>query len=138
MEETVTDYPHQTAQPGESLLDQQLKRYAFLAVLQSGVFTFITRGVSQVATCDGFTCTANFDSENSEVQEYPLPLLDNQKRMNFWRNGMRHIIPPLFYKVCYTYTNKHYTYKNLRNFKYQLYSFVHTINEYACNIRKLV
>ena len=37
IEETILEYLHQTAQPGELLRDRQLKKNDFIAGLQSGV-----------------------------------------------------------------------------------------------------
>ena len=53
IEKAVADYLHQTAEPGKTLRGRVLKRKAFLDGIQSGVFTFVPRGVSQAATCDG-------------------------------------------------------------------------------------
>ena len=40
-EETVADYLDQTAQPGETVGERQIKRNAFIDGIQSGVFTII-------------------------------------------------------------------------------------------------
>ena len=41
IEETVADYLNQTAQPGETVRERQIKRNAFIDGIQSGVFTFL-------------------------------------------------------------------------------------------------
>ena len=43
IEETVADYLNQTAQPGETVRERQIKRNAFIDGIQSGVFTFLPR-----------------------------------------------------------------------------------------------
>ena len=43
IEQTVADYLNQTAQPGETIRERQIKRNAFIDGIQSGVFTFIPR-----------------------------------------------------------------------------------------------
>ena len=53
IEETVADYINQTAQPGETVRERQIKRNVFIDGIQSGVFTFLPPGVSQAAACDG-------------------------------------------------------------------------------------
>ena len=50
--ETVADYLNQTAQPGETVRERQIKRNAFIDGIQSGIFTFLPPGVSQAAACD--------------------------------------------------------------------------------------
>ena len=47
IEEAVADYLHRTAELSEIVRDRFLKREAFLDGLQSGVFTFVPRGVLQ-------------------------------------------------------------------------------------------
>ena len=42
-EETVADYVNQTAKPGETVRERQIKRNAFIDGIQSGVFTFLPR-----------------------------------------------------------------------------------------------
>ena len=74
IEETVADYLDQTSQPGETVREQQIKRNAFIDGVQSGVFTFIPPGVSQVATCDGMIYSVNYNGQNSVTQGYALPL----------------------------------------------------------------
>ena len=49
IEETVADYLNQTAKPGETVRERQIKRIAFIDGIQSGVFTFLPPGVSQAA-----------------------------------------------------------------------------------------
>ena len=41
IEETVADYLSQSAQPGETVGERQIKRNAFIDGIQSGVFTFL-------------------------------------------------------------------------------------------------
>ena len=64
LEETVADYLNQTAQPGESVLERQIKRKAFIDGIQSGVFNFLPPGVSQAAACDGLTYSHNYNRQN--------------------------------------------------------------------------
>ena len=74
IDETVADYLDQTAQPGETVRERQIKRNAFIDGIQSGVFTFIPPGVSQAAACDGLFYSVNYNGQNSGTQGYALPL----------------------------------------------------------------
>ena len=53
IEETVANFLNQTAEPGETVRERQIKRNAFIDGIQSGVFTFLPPGVSQAGACDG-------------------------------------------------------------------------------------
>ena len=77
IEETVADYLNQTAQTGETVLESQVKRNAFIDGIQSGVFTFLSPGVLQAATCDGLVYSVNYNGQNSGTQGYALPLFEN-------------------------------------------------------------
>ena len=77
IEETVADYLNQTAQPGETVRDRQIKKNAFIDGGQSGVFTFIPPGVSQAAACDGMIYSVNYNGQNSVTQGYALPLFED-------------------------------------------------------------
>ena len=77
IKETVADYLNQTAQPGETVRERQIKRNDFIDGIQSGVFTFIPPGVSQAATCDGLVYSVNLNGQNSGTQGYALPLLED-------------------------------------------------------------
>ena len=59
IEETVAHYLHQTAQPVETVRDRVLKRNASTDGLQRSAFTFLPRGVSQVANRGGQIYTLN-------------------------------------------------------------------------------
>ena len=61
IEETVADYLNQTAQPGETVLERQIKRNAFIDGIQSAIFIFIPSGVSQAAACDGLVYSVNYN-----------------------------------------------------------------------------
>ena len=75
--ETVADYLDQTAQPGETVREWQIKRNAFIDGIQSGVFTFISAEVSQAAACDGLFYSVNYNGQNSGTQGYALPLFED-------------------------------------------------------------
>ena len=77
IEETVADYLDKTAQPGETVRERQIKRNAFIDGVQSGVFTFIPPGVSQIAACDGLVYSVNYNGQNSGTQGYALPLFED-------------------------------------------------------------
>ena len=77
IEETVADYLDQTAQPGETVRERQIKRNAFIDGVQSGVFTFIPPKVSQAAACDGLFYSVNYNGQNSGTQGYALPLFED-------------------------------------------------------------
>ena len=77
IKETAADYLDQTAQPGETVRERQVKRNAFIDGVQSGVFTFIPPGVSQAAACDGLVYSVNYNGQNSGTQGYALPLFED-------------------------------------------------------------
>ena len=77
IEETVADYLDQTAQPGETVRERQIKRNAVIDGFQSGVFTFIPPGVSQAAACDGMIYSFKYNGQNSGTQGYALPLFED-------------------------------------------------------------
>ena len=77
IEETVADYLNQTAQPGETVRERQIKRNAFIDGIQSGVFIFRPPGVSQAADCDGLVCSVNYIGQNLGTQGYALPLFED-------------------------------------------------------------
>ena len=77
IEETVADYLNQTAQPGETVRERQIKRNAFIDGIQRGVFTFLPAGVSLAAACDGLLYSVNYNGHNSGTQGYTLPLFED-------------------------------------------------------------
>ena len=76
IEETAADYLNQTAQPGETVRERQIKRNASIDGVQSGVFTFLPPGVSQAAACDGMIYSVNYGGQTSGAQGYALPLFE--------------------------------------------------------------
>ena len=77
IEETVADYLNQTAHPGETVRERQIKRNVFIHGIQIGVFTFISPGVSQAAACDGLVYSVNYNGQNAGTQGYALPLFED-------------------------------------------------------------
>ena len=77
VEETVADCLDQTAQPGETIRERQIKRNAFIDGNQIGVFTFVPPGVSQAATCDVLVYSVNLNGQNSGTQGYAVPLFED-------------------------------------------------------------
>ena len=73
IEETVAGYLIQTTQPGETVRERQIKRNAFIDGFQSGVFTFLPKGVSQAAACDGLIYSVIYNGQNPSMQRYSLP-----------------------------------------------------------------
>ena len=78
IEDTVADSLNQTAQPGQTVRERQIKRNAFIDGIQSGVFTFLPPGVSQAAACDGMVYSVNYNGQNAGTQGYTLPLFEDQ------------------------------------------------------------
>ena len=77
IDETVAGYLNQSAQPGETVRERQIKRNAFIDGIQSGVFTFLPPGVSQAAACDALIYSVNHNGQNSGSQGYALPLFED-------------------------------------------------------------
>ena len=73
-EEEAADYIQRTAEPGETLRERHMKRQVFLAGLQSGVATFLPRGVSHAAACDGVINHINNGNSGQEPQRILLQL----------------------------------------------------------------
>ena len=66
----------------------------------------ILRGLSQAVACDGLTYTVFLDSQNSDVQQYPLPLFEDQNYPIFdWIACW--IEFPSYFKKWYTFTYLH-------------------------------
>ena len=76
IEDTVADYLNQSAQPGETVRERQVKRNAFIDGIQSGVFTFLPQGVSQAAACDSPVYSIKYNGQNLCRQGYALPLFE--------------------------------------------------------------
>ena len=72
IEETTSDFLQQTADPGEIIREQHLKRPAIIAGLQYGIIAFITWGVAQATACDSLVFSIN---NGNTSQVYFLPLL---------------------------------------------------------------
>ena len=77
IEETVADYLHNTAQPGETVRERQIKRNAFIEGIQSSAFIFLPPGVSQAAACDGLVYSVDYNGQNSGTQAHALPLFED-------------------------------------------------------------
>ena len=65
VEQTVGEFLNQTAQTGETLRERQNKRNAFVDGIQSGVFSFLSAGLSQATSCDGLVYSVNYNGQNS-------------------------------------------------------------------------
>ena len=99
IKQTVADYLNQTAQPGETVRERQIKRNVFIDGIQSGVFNFIHPGVSQAAACDGLIYSVTCNGQNSSMQGYALPLFEEKSdktliKIIYWIN----FVPPQFHK----------------------------------------
>ena len=70
IDKTVAQNLNQTAQPGETVRERQMKKNAFLDGIQSGVSTFLPPGVSQAAACDGLIYFAKYNGQNPGMQGY--------------------------------------------------------------------
>ena len=68
LEETVADYLHRSAEPGEIIRQRHKKRRAFLAGLPCSAVKFIHQGVSQAAFCDGIIYSINNGNVTQEPQ----------------------------------------------------------------------
>ena len=77
IEQTVAGYLNQTAQPGETVRERQIRRNAFIDGIQSGVLTFLPPGVSQAAACDNLLYSVNYNGQNLGTQGYALPLFED-------------------------------------------------------------
>ena len=76
-EETVADYLNQTAQPGDTIRERQIKRNAFIDGIQSRVFTFLPPGLSQAAVCDSLIYSFTYNGQNPGMQGYSLGLFED-------------------------------------------------------------
>ena len=59
----------------ETVRNRVLKRNAFIDGLQSGVLTFLPRGLSQTAFCDGQGYTVEYDEPQPKTQANTFALV---------------------------------------------------------------
>ena len=59
-QEAVTDYLNKTAIHGETVLQVEARKRAFIEGMQVGTFLLLPGGVSQAAACDGNFYTINY------------------------------------------------------------------------------
>ena len=78
VDDIAVDYLHQTAQPHETINERLLKRRALKDGLQCGVFTFVPKGVSQAAACDGQVYDITCGHVNNGNHETFLPLFQDE------------------------------------------------------------
>ena len=74
LQEATAEYLQHMAEIGETIREGHFIRQAFSAGLQIGVKAFISRGLSQVAACDGKTYSSFIGNTNHEAQGNFLPL----------------------------------------------------------------
>ena len=77
LEETAADYLLRTAEARETIRDRHMRRQSFLASFQNGVVTFIPRGVSQDAVCDGVIYSINNRNATQDPQGNVFPLFQD-------------------------------------------------------------
>ena len=77
IDEAVADYLNQTAQPGETVRERQIKKKCFIDSIHGGVFTFLPSAVSQAAACDGLLYSVNLNGQNAGTQAYVLPFFED-------------------------------------------------------------
>ena len=73
VKETVENYLQKTAVQGESLMDVEARRTAFVAGLEAGTFMFVPSGLSQAAACDGNLYTMNTETAIGKALPGTLP-----------------------------------------------------------------
>ena len=97
--ETVAEFLHQTAEPGESIRYKILKRNVFSDGLQSRIVTFVIRGVSQAAVFEGLTYTVNYGWHGTGTQANLLSLFQVKSNvvaiLEDASAGLK--MPPIFY-----------------------------------------
>ena len=75
IEETVADYLNQTARPGETVRERQIKRNAFIDGIQSGVFTFFPRECRRLPpVTEWYTRLITVDKTQTD-RDMPCPYL---------------------------------------------------------------
>ena len=78
IEETVANYLNQTAQPGETVEERQMKRIAFSLMVSKVEYSiFLPREISPAAACDGLIYSVNYNGQSSGMQGYALPLFED-------------------------------------------------------------
>ena len=101
-EETVADYLNQTAQPGETVRERQIKRNAFIDCNQSGVVSFFHPVASQAAACDSLLYSVNHNLHWTKLGHAGIcsALIRRLKLTNFPLISSQDKLPPLsIYKI---------------------------------------
>ena len=100
IEETVADYLNQTAQPGETVRERQIKRNAFIDGIQSGVFTFLPRECRRLPPVTAWSTPLITTDKTWAHRDMLCPYLET-KLTNF-NQLIRWIkFPPMFMKYIY-------------------------------------
>ena len=113
-----------------------MKRNAFLDGLQSGVFVFVPRGVSQSAACDGHIYTVNNSNAQPGTQTILLTLFEEKKHHKIQLKENAGQNPTYFTEYSTP------TYINLRIFMYLDTYFIllecrfHTVSKSTINNRE--
>ena len=74
-DELVIDYIHKTEYPGESAVNKEARRLAYLEGMKAGTFLLIPRGLSQAAACDGNVYSIPQGAMITRALPNTLPLL---------------------------------------------------------------
>ena len=75
IEKTVADYLDQTAQPGETVRERQIKRNAFIGGIQSGVSTFIPRECRRLPPVTAWYTPSTTMGNTQAPRDMPRPYL---------------------------------------------------------------
>ena len=78
VEETVADYLNQTAQPGETVRERQIKRNVFIDGIQSGVFFFLPPGTSMLPPLSAWSTPSFTMDKTRAYRDTRSPYLENK------------------------------------------------------------
>ena len=94
--ESVADYLDQTAQPGETVRERQIKRNAFIDGVQSGVFTFIPRECRRLPPVTAYSTLSITTGKTQSHRATLCPYFKTNLTEQLLNNSLDKYSPPPF------------------------------------------
>ena len=112
IEETVADYLNQTAQPGETVRERQIKRNTFIDGIQSGVFTLSPWECRRLPPVTASSTPSITTVKTQAPRDMPCPYLKTKLIEPLLNNSLDKFPPPILklYNYIFIYT---YIYTNM-------------------------
>ena len=103
IEETVADYLDQTAQPGETVRERQIKRNAFIDGGRSGVFTFIPRECRRLPLVTAYSTPLTIKDKTRARRDMLCPYLKIKLTEPLLNNSLDNYFPPILKLYIYIF-----------------------------------